>query len=173
MVNWAICGYLYTKIEQIPWWCNLTHWVNWQGMTLTLKPSMCSMIEIMSVVGPQEERIQLLFGVKMAKRKSKLRHFTASIQETYLFFCEEHPDLQVGNSKFAEYRHKHVLLTKKLTHNVRLCKHHENAIYAFSALYKAHQKFSAYSQDLPAKMGQDWINPTLLRDPSAHLTLPL
>ncbi|XP_030827949.1 uncharacterized protein LOC115928135 [Strongylocentrotus purpuratus] len=84
------------------------------------------------------------------KKKMQARHLTASIKETYAFFCEIYPEVHVGKSKFAECRPKHVLLSQKLPHNVCLCRYHENAINAFTALHKAQPEFPAYTRDLPA-----------------------
>ncbi|XP_033122920.1 uncharacterized protein LOC117121731 [Anneissia japonica] len=76
------------------------------------------------------------------------RHVTASIKETYALFCEEYSEFNVGKSKFAECRPKHVQLSRKLPHNVCMCRHHENAINAFNAVHKALPEFPAYSHDL-------------------------
>ena len=83
------------------------------------------------------------------KRKMQAKHLTSSIKETHALFCLEKPELHVGKSKFAELRPKHVLLSRKLPHNVCLCRYHENAINAINALHSAHPGFPIYSHDLP------------------------
>ncbi|XP_072180506.1 uncharacterized protein [Diadema setosum] len=84
------------------------------------------------------------------KKKVQARYLTSSVKETHAFFREEHPDIEVGFSKFAEYCPKHILLSHKIPHNVCLCKIHENAINVFSALHKSVPAFPPYTRELPA-----------------------
>ena len=75
-------------------------------------------------------------SVQMAdgtKTKLQTRDLTSSIKETHAMFQDEYPDAKVGESKFAELRPQHVLLSNKLPHNVCLCKSHENLIAAIDA----------------------------------------
>ena len=98
------------------------------------------------------------------KLHMQVRHLTCSIIEIYRLFREEHPDVDIGKSKFAELRPKHVLLSCKLPHNVCLCKYHDSFVDAISSLHKANSDCPAYSQTFPKSLYCDqpnvacWLN---------------
>ena len=58
------------------------------------------------------------------KKKMQARYLTMSVNEARALFSEEHPELHIGKSKFADLRPKHVLLSRKVPHNVCMCKRH-------------------------------------------------
>ena len=57
-------------------------------------------------------------GNKETKQK---RHLLSSVKETYAIFKKENPHACVGKTKFTMLRPQHVLLSRKLPHNVCLC----------------------------------------------------
>lgn len=78
------------------------------------------------------------------KEKVQVRYLCYSILEAHALFQSE-LNIQIGKSKFAELRPKHIKLSSKLPHNVCLCKYHENFINTVSALHKAIPSFPKYS----------------------------
>ena len=83
------------------------------------------------------------------KEQKQIKHLTLSISEVYSLFCKEYPTTQIGKSKFAYLRPKHVLLSSKLPHNVCMCQYHENFIMAVNALHKVCPDVPKYSYDFP------------------------
>ena len=57
-------------------------------------------------------------GSKVSKQK---RVLVMTIGEAFETFQNDHPDIQIRKSKFAEQRPSHVLLTSKMPHNVCGC----------------------------------------------------
>ena len=59
-----------------------------------------------------------------------------TLAETFECFKLDHPDSQIGKSKFAEKRPQHVMLTSKMPHNVCGCVYHSNVILLLEALHR-------------------------------------
>lgn len=83
------------------------------------------------------------------KMQYQTRHMTSSLLETHALFKEEFQNIKIGKSKFAELCPKHVFLSSKLSHNVCLCRYHENFITAVNVLHKALPSVPMYTHDLP------------------------
>ena len=79
------------------------------------------------------------------KTKVQTRHLSSSLKETFALFVKEHPDISIGKSTLADLCPPHMSLSNKPTHNVCLCKYHENHIAAVDALHKAVPQFPEYS----------------------------
>lgn len=84
------------------------------------------------------------------KRKLQARHLMFSVIEAHALFLQEHPDIKIGKSKFAQLRPRDVLLSSKLPHNVCLCKEHENFIEALRSLHDSCKTIPAYSYEFPS-----------------------
>ena len=74
---------------------------------------------------PGRKDVVTIYDENGEKQKVQVRHLTSSIIETYRLFRKDFENIEIGKSKFAELRPKHVLLSSKLPHNVCLCKYHE------------------------------------------------
>ena len=77
----------------------------------------------------------------------QVRNLFCSLAETYALFKEEHPEVNVGLTKFKSLRPKHVLFSSQMPHNVCLCKYHENFSLSQEALHKLNDDFAAYSHE--------------------------
>lgn len=75
---------------------------------------------------PGRKDVVTIYDDNGEKQHIQVRHLTSSIMEVYRQFQKDFPNIDIGKSKFAELRPKHVLLSNKLPHNVCLCKYHEN-----------------------------------------------
>ncbi|PSN37461.1 hypothetical protein C0J52_11708 [Blattella germanica] len=54
------------------------------------------------------------------------RHMLFTISEAFNLFREEHPEVNIGRSKFAELRPMHIKPYCDIPHNVCVCRYHEN-----------------------------------------------
>ena len=113
---------------------------------------------------PGRKDVVTILNENGEKQQVQVRHLTSSVMETYRLFQKDFPNINIGKSKFAELRPKHVFLSSKLPHNVCLCKYHENVINAINALHKANPDIPAYSQTFPESLICDppteecWLN---------------
>lgn len=71
-----------------------------------------------------------------AKVKKQKRHLVMTLAEAYHCFKTDHPDVQIGKSKFASLRPKWVLLSSQMPQNVCGCKYHENVFLLLEALHR-------------------------------------
>ncbi|XP_060754349.1 uncharacterized protein LOC132865864 isoform X2 [Neoarius graeffei] len=78
----------------------------------------------------------VIIRVEGKKNKIQKRHMTMSLMEAYRLFKEDHPEVTVGKSKFAELRPPFVLLRSDTPKNVCLCKYHENTSLLLNCAYK-------------------------------------
>ena len=74
-------------------------------------------------------------GTKVTKQK---RHLVMTLSEAYNCFKADHPDVQIGKSKFASLRPKWVFLSSQMPENVCGCRYHKNVFLLLEAL---HRKF--------------------------------
>ena len=79
------------------------------------------------------------------------RHLSMTIMEAYQIFKNEHIDIFIGKSKFAEPRPKDVLYLCDLTQNVCTCTYHENVMLILQALHCIYSIYPLYSHNLPNK----------------------
>ncbi|CAH0560627.1 unnamed protein product [Brassicogethes aeneus] len=64
------------------------------------------------------------------------RHMTMAVAEAYSLFVTDNPDVNLGKSKFFEYRPLHVRPMSDMPHNVCVCIHHANYNFLLQALNK-------------------------------------
>ncbi len=98
---------------------------------------------------PGRKDVVIIRSPDGAKRKIQARHLNMSINEVYALFTDTNPTINIGKSKFAELRPKHVLLSSQLPCNVCLCLYHENFIMAVNSLHKVSHIFPEYDHHLP------------------------
>jgi len=60
------------------------------------------------------------------KMKTQKRHLTMTLSEAYCCFKADHPQINIGKSKFANLRPKWVFVSSQMPHNVCGCRYHEN-----------------------------------------------
>ena len=60
----------------------------------------------------------IIQSVGCPKRKETKRHLIVNTSEAYELFRNDHPDIGLGKSKFAELRPKHILLSSDIPNNV-------------------------------------------------------
>ena len=61
------------------------------------------------------------------KEKVQKRLLLLNLKELYQFFKEEHPDAEIGFTKFSILRPKHcVLAGSSGTHSICVCSYHQN-----------------------------------------------
>lgn len=89
-----------------------------------------------SRVSPGKADFCTIKGDDGQKRQIRKRHMVMTISEAYSLFKEEHPDVVIGKSKFAELRPVHVLIVSKMPHNVCGCKYHNNIILLMESLHR-------------------------------------
>ena len=85
-------------------------------------------------------------GTKMKKQK---RHLVMTLSETFCCFKADHPQINIGKSKFAELRPKWVFLSSEMPHNVCGCRYHENVFLLLEALHRKYPDVvPLYSKEL-------------------------
>ena len=72
-------------------------------------------------------------GEQMKKQKI---HLTMTLSEAYCCFKADHPQINIGKSKFAELSPKWVFLSSQMPHNVCGCRYHENVFLLLEALHR-------------------------------------
>lgn len=110
-----------------------------------VKAFYCS--DMVSRVAPGKADFVTVWNVGSPKTRHQKRHMIMTIGETYAFFREEHPGHEIGKSKFAELRPKHVLLSSQMPHNVCGCIHHSNMILLLQALHRKCPEIPLYSRE--------------------------
>ena len=83
------------------------------------------------------------------KQKLQKKHIGMSVNEAYGLFKNEYPNLKIGKSKFAEFRPKHVLLTRDLPRNVCMCEYHANMILKLESLHHYIESIPTYTHKFP------------------------
>lgn len=98
------------------------------------------------------ERMTMSFKGKV-ERKSifKKRHLMFSLKEAHSLFQKEHPEVNIGLSKFSSLRPVNVLLSSDTPHYVCLCQYHENVRLLCDCLSKEVEGFPSYSGDFVHK----------------------
>ena len=85
------------------------------------------------------------------KRKEQKRILTMTVAEAYSLFANDHPEVTIGKSKFAELRPKEVLLSSKMPRNVCGCIYHENIALLLQELHRLlPDVFPLYSKEFVA-----------------------
>ena len=79
------------------------------------------------------------------------RHLSMTIMEAYQTFKNEHTNISIGKSKFAELRPKYVRYSSDLPQNVCTCIYHENVTLILQALHHIDSICPLYSHHLPNK----------------------
>lgn len=86
--------------------------------------------------------------------QSQKRLVLCNLKECYQCFKEEHPDVKVGFSKFAESRPPYCILAGATgTHSVCVCKIHQNCILLL---------YSLDLESLDSELGRCWTYDHLL-----------
>ncbi|XP_041348578.1 uncharacterized protein LOC121368091 [Gigantopelta aegis] len=75
-------------------------------------------------------------GEKIKKQK---RHLTMTLSEAYCCFKADHPQINIGKSKFAKLSPKWVFLSSQMPHNVCGCRYHENVFLLEDSTFKWYQ----------------------------------
>ena len=87
-------------------------------------------------VGRYLKRKNLLVRVKeyIIKNFSTFKSL-CNVQELYTAFKENHPNINIGFSKFCSLRHKYcVLADSRMNHSVCVCSAHQNAVLLVDAM---------------------------------------
>ena len=71
---------------------------------------------------------------KKVKRTEQTRYMLMSLKEAHVKYIEEHPNNNIGLSKFCEMRPKNVKLFDNIPHHVCVCSYHENVRLLLVAL---------------------------------------
>lgn len=82
-----------------------------------------------------------------------------TLKEAHAMYVEKYPTQSIGKSKFASHRPKRVMLTNDLSHNVCLCRYHENVQSFLDSVNKACAIFPTKCTELIS---------TLTCDPTNH-----
>ena len=64
------------------------------------------------------------------------RYMIMTVLEAFALFCKEYPHIEIGKSKFAEFRPPNVLLVSQVPVNVCGCKYHNNIILLMESLHR-------------------------------------
>ena len=80
--------------------------------------------------------------------KHQKRQLLLNISEAHQLFCTEHPDLQIGLTKFGEFRPKFVVPMTNRSQDVCLCKYHENVSMLAPGLRNIASTLPSNSEDI-------------------------
>ena len=97
---------------------------------------------------PGKQDVVTLLDDDGNKYKEQKRILTMTIAESFNLFSDDHPNVSIGKSKFAELRPKEVLLSSKMPRNVCGRIYHENIILLLNELHKVSPDvFPLYSKE--------------------------
>ena len=80
------------------------------------------------------------------KRTETKSHLLMSVAEAYALFKANHPDIEIGKSRFFELCPKHVLVSSKTPQNVYVCQQHTNVILLLDGLHRKIKEIPLYTR---------------------------
>ena len=81
--------------------------------------------------------VRAVVGQKTSKKCVQNRFMTMNIMEAHQIFKKENPEIQIGKSKFFEFRPKGIKPMADIPHNVCICQIHGNMDSLLSGIAKA------------------------------------
>lgn len=103
--------------------------------------------ESISRVMPGKADFVVVRNPGQAKTRHQKRHMVMTLGEAFELFKEQHPDLVIGKSKFAELRPAHVLLVSQMPHNTCGCRYHADVILLLESLHRHSPAIPLYSKE--------------------------
>ena len=88
----------------------------------------------------------IIQSVGCPKRKETKRHLIVTTSEAYELFRNDHPDIGLGKSKFAELRPKHILLSSDIPNNVWVCHYQSNITLLLESRHRKCPEIALYSR---------------------------